>query len=72
MVFPNDPLDFKAQGVDVSKRDEVRYEWLTAWSKHFPKNAFMYVSPSKKDGKPLPPFYTDGKKVWLFVIPKEE
>ena len=31
----------------------------------------MYVSPAKKDGKPLPPFYTDGKKVWLFVIPEK-
>lgn len=62
----------KWDGVDVPKRDDIRREWLTAWAKHFPKNTFMYVSPSQKDGKPFPPFYTDGKKAYFFVIPKEE
>lgn len=69
--FPTIRVISKLDGVEVSKRDEVRYDWLTAWAKHFPKNTFMYVSPARKDGKPLPPFYTDGKKVWLFVIPEE-
>ena len=69
--FPTIRVISKLNGVEVSKRDEVRYDWLTAWAKHFPKNTFMYVSPAKKDGKPLPPFYTDGKKVWLFVIPEK-
>lgn len=70
--FPTIHVISKLNGVAISKRDEVRYDWLTTWSKHFPKNTFMYVSPAKKDGKPLPPFYTDGKKVWLFVIPEEK
>ena len=51
--FPTIRVISKLNGVEVSKRDEVRYDWLTAWAKHFPKNTFMYVSPAKKDGKPL-------------------
>ena len=61
----------KWDGVDVPKRDDIRREWLTAWARQFPKNTFLYVSPSQKDGKPFPPFYTDGKKALFFVIPEE-
>lgn len=70
--FPRILVLSNLQGVDYDKRDEVRYQWLTAWAKHFPENTLMYVSPAKKDGKRTPPFYTDGKKAWFFVIPKEE
>lgn len=55
--FPTIHVILKLNSVAVSKRDEVRYNWLTAWAKNFPKNTFMYVSPARKDGKPLPPFY---------------
>lgn len=62
----------KLNGIKPSQRDEIRYKWLTTWAKQLPKNAFMYVAPARKDGKRTPPFFTDGKKVWFFVIPKEE
>lgn len=72
--FPTIHVILKLNSVAVSKRDEVRYNWLTAWAKNFPKNTFMYVSPARKDGKPLPPFYfLHGRQEGLaFCDPREK